>query len=67
VSPGLDILPAPFPRSTGGATKHGGRVIGRRLMDSKTKEHALEYALILGVGGLLLVLVYVNIHMHIFK
>jgi hypothetical protein len=36
-------------------------------MDSKTKEHALEYALILGVGGLLLVLVYVNIHMHIFK
>jgi Flp pilus assembly pilin Flp len=36
-------------------------------MDSKTKEHALEYGLILGVGALLLVLVYVNIHMHIFK
>jgi hypothetical protein len=40
---------------------------GRRLMDSKTKEYALEYALILGVGALLLVLVFVNIHMHIFK
>jgi len=36
-------------------------------MDSKTKEYALEYALILGVGGLLLILVFVNIHMHIFK
>lgn len=36
-------------------------------MDSKTKEHALEYGLILGVGGLLLVLVFVNVHMHIFK
>jgi hypothetical protein len=36
-------------------------------MDHKTKEHALEYALILGVGALLLGLVFVNIHMHIFK
>ncbi len=35
-------------------------------MDTKTKEHALEYALILGVGALLLVLVFVNIHAHIF-
>ncbi len=34
-------------------------------MDSKSKEHALEYALILGVGALLLVLVVVNIHSHI--
>jgi Flp pilus assembly pilin Flp len=39
---------------------------GRRLMDSKSKEHALEYALILGVGALLLVLVFVNIHSRIF-
>ena len=36
-------------------------------MDSKTKEHALEYGAILGVGALLLILVFVNIHMHIFK
>jgi hypothetical protein len=36
-------------------------------MDSKTKEHVLEYGLILGVGGLLLLLVFVNIHMQIFK
>ena len=36
-------------------------------MDYKTKEHALEYALILGAGALLLALVYINIHMHIFK
>jgi len=36
-------------------------------MNSKTKEYVLEYALILGAGGLLLVLVFVNIHMHIFK
>jgi hypothetical protein len=35
-------------------------------MDYKTKEHALEYALILGVGALLLVLVYINIHMRLF-
>ena len=35
-------------------------------MDSKSKEHALEYAVILGVGALLLVLVFVNIHSHIF-
>jgi Flp pilus assembly pilin Flp len=35
-------------------------------MDSKTKEHALEYALILGVGALLLVLVFVNIQMRLF-
>jgi Flp pilus assembly pilin Flp len=35
-------------------------------MDSKSKEHALEYALILGVGALLLVLVFVNIHSRIF-
>lgn len=34
-------------------------------MDYKTKEHALEYALILGVGALLLALVFVNIHMRI--
>ncbi len=34
-------------------------------MDSKTKEHALEYALILGVGALLLILVVVNLHTHI--
>jgi hypothetical protein len=36
-------------------------------MDYKTKEHALEYALILGAGAVLLALVYINIHMHIFK
>jgi len=36
-------------------------------MNYKTKEHAVEYALILGVGALLLVFVFVNIHMHIFK
>jgi hypothetical protein len=36
------------------------------IMDSKTKEHALEYALILGVGALLLVLVFVNIQMRLF-
>jgi hypothetical protein len=54
-----------LPAST--CAMHGGRSIGRRLMDSKTKEHALEYGLILGVGGLLLVLVFVNVHMHIFK
>jgi hypothetical protein len=35
-------------------------------MDSKTKEHALEYAMILGVGALLLVLVFVNIQMRLF-
>jgi Flp pilus assembly pilin Flp len=35
-------------------------------MDSKTKEHALEYALILGAGALLLVLVFINIHSRIF-
>jgi len=36
-------------------------------MDSKTKEHALEYGLILGVGVLLLALVFFNLHAHIFK
>jgi len=36
-------------------------------MDSKTKEHALEYGLILGVGALLLILVFFNLHGHIFK
>jgi hypothetical protein len=35
-------------------------------MDEKTKEHTLEYALILGVGALLLALVFANIHMRIF-
>ncbi len=35
------------------------------IMDNRTKEHALEYALILGVGALLLVLVFINIHSHI--
>ena len=35
-------------------------------MDSKTKEHALEYAMILGVGALLLALVFVNIQMRLF-
>ena len=39
---------------------------GRRLMDAKSKEHALEYAVILGVGALMLVLVFVNLHSHIF-
>jgi hypothetical protein len=34
-------------------------------MDEKTKEHALEYALILGVGAILLAFVFVNIHTHI--
>jgi len=33
-------------------------------MDDKSKEHALEYALILGVGALLLAMVFVNLHMH---
>ncbi len=35
-------------------------------MDDKTKEHALEYGLILGVGALLLVAVFINIHLRIF-
>jgi hypothetical protein len=35
-------------------------------MDAKSKEHALEYAVILGVGALMLVLVFVNLHSHIF-
>jgi hypothetical protein len=35
-------------------------------MDSKSKEHALEYTLILGFGALLLILVFVNIHSRIF-
>lgn len=39
---------------------------GRRLMDIKSKEHALEYGVILGVGALLLILVFVNIHSRIF-
>ncbi len=34
-------------------------------MDDKTKEHALEYALILGFGAVLLALVFVNLHTHI--
>jgi len=33
-------------------------------MDMETKEHALEYALILGIGALLLVVVFINLHMH---
>jgi hypothetical protein len=32
-------------------------------MDSRSKEHALEYALILGVGALLLAMVFLNLHM----
>jgi Flp pilus assembly pilin Flp len=35
-------------------------------MDDKTKEHALEYGLILGVGALLLAAVFINIHLRIF-
>ena len=35
-------------------------------MNDQTKEHALEYGLILGVGALLLIIVFVNIHMRIF-
>jgi Flp pilus assembly pilin Flp len=35
-------------------------------MNDKTKEHALEYALILGFGALLLALVFINIHARIF-
>jgi Flp pilus assembly pilin Flp len=35
-------------------------------LDIRSKEHALEYAVILGVGALLLVLVFVNIHSRIF-
>jgi hypothetical protein len=35
-------------------------------MDIKTKEHALEYALILGVGALLLAVVFINLHTRIF-
>jgi Flp pilus assembly pilin Flp len=34
-------------------------------MDSRSKEHALEYGLILGVGALLLVMVFVNLHVHL--
>jgi hypothetical protein len=32
-------------------------------MDSRSKEHALEYALILGVGALLLAMVFANLHL----
>jgi Flp pilus assembly pilin Flp len=39
---------------------------GSRMMNDETKEHALEYGLILGVGALLLILVFVNIHARIF-
>ena len=35
-------------------------------MDDKTKEHAWEYALILGVGAMLLAMVVLNIHSRIF-
>jgi Flp pilus assembly pilin Flp len=35
-------------------------------MDDKTREHALEYALILGVGAVLLAIVFLNIHSRIF-
>ena len=35
-------------------------------MDDKTREHALEYALILGVGTVLLAIVFLNIHSRIF-
>ncbi len=35
-------------------------------MNDETKEHAVEYGLILGVGALLLILVFVNIHARIF-
>jgi hypothetical protein len=31
-------------------------------MDIKTKEYALEYGLILGVGAILLVFVFLNLH-----
>jgi hypothetical protein len=33
-------------------------------MDSRSKEHVLEYALILGVGALLLALVFINLQAH---
>ncbi len=43
----------------------GGDGVEREAgMDDKTKEHALEYALILGVGAVLLALVFLNIHAH---
>jgi Flp pilus assembly pilin Flp len=35
-------------------------------MDDKTREHALEYALILGAGAVLLAIVFLNIHSRIF-
>jgi hypothetical protein len=35
-------------------------------MDIKTKEHALEYGLILGVGAILLVIVFLNLHFRFF-
>ena len=33
-------------------------------MDKTSKEHALEYAVILGVGALLLAIVFINLETH---
>jgi len=59
----LQALPAPFipGARSGQPRRQGQREAG---MDDKTKEHALEYALILGVGAVLLVIVFLNIHSH---
>jgi hypothetical protein len=58
---GVPYRPASLAPRASGCTRRSWRLWEANL-DIKTKEYAMEYGLILGVGAALLVFVFLNLH-----